>query len=152
MIRKAVGAIVFQKDKFLVVHKTNINTMNGKQNIQGEWDFVKGKVEKSDKDSEVALLRELQEETGSIEYKIIKKFDQKINFDFPDELKEKIGYDKQVTTMFLVEFMGELISLIPQDNEIKNIAFLNSNEVVEILTHLETRDYFRKYIKDKFWI
>lgn len=152
MIRKAVGAIVYQKDKFLVVHKTNINTLDGKQNIQGEWDFVKGKIEKSDKDYKDALLRELQEETGSIEYKIIKEFDQKINFDFPDELKEKIGYDKQVTTMFLVEFMGELISLIPQDNEIKNIAFLNSNEVVEILTHLETRDYFRKYIKDKFWI
>ena len=150
MIRKAVGAIVFQKDKFLVVHKTNINTMNGKQNIQGEWDFVKGKVEKSDRDYEDALLRELQEETGSIEYKIIKEFDQKIQFDFPDELKEKIGYDKQVTTMFLVEFMGEFNSLISQDNEINNIAFLDPYHVVEILPHQETRDYFIQYVKGKF--
>lgn len=150
MIRKAVGAIVYQKDKFLVVHKTNINTIDGKQNIQGEWDFVKGKVEKSDKDYEDALLRELQEETGSMEYKIIKEFDQKIQFDFPDELKEKIGYDKQVTTMFLVEFMGEFNSLISQDNEINNIAFLDPSHVVEILTHQETRDYFIQYVKGKF--
>lgn len=150
MIRKAVGAIVYQKDKFLVVHKTNINTIEGKQDIQGEWDFVKGKVEKSDKDHKDALLRELQEETGSMEYKIIKEFDQKINFDFPDEVKGKIGYDKQVTTMFLVEFMGEFSSLISQDNEINNMAILDPYHVVKILTHQETRDYFIQYVKGKF--
>lgn len=150
MIRKAVGAIVYQEDKFLVVHKTNINTIEGKQNIQGEWDFVKGKVEKSDKNYEDALLRELQEETGSMEYKIIMVFDQKIHFDFPVKIKGKIGYDKQVTTMFLVEFKGEFNSLIPLDNEINNFAFLDPNEVVKILTHQETKDFFIQYAKGKF--
>ena len=150
MIRKAVGAIIFQKDKFLVVHKTNINTTEGKQKIIGEWDFIKGGVEKSDKNFYDALLRELQEETGSIEYNIIKEFDQKIHFDFPKELKVKIGYDKQETTMFLVEFWGDINSLIPSDNEVSNIVFLDPYKVVEILAHQETIDYFIEHVTDEF--
>jgi len=31
MIRRAVGAIVFQGNQFLIVHKTTINTLDGKQ-------------------------------------------------------------------------------------------------------------------------
>ncbi|MFJ8063686.1 NUDIX domain-containing protein [Psychrobacillus sp. NPDC096426] len=149
MIRKAVGAIVFNRNKFLVVCKTTINTSEGKQIIKGEWDFIKGGVEKNDKDYYDALLRELHEETGSIEYKIIKEFDKKIHFDFSDELIIKIGYVKQETTMFLVEFIGDINTLSPIDHEVSDAVFIDKNKVIEILTHQETRDYFIEYLTER---
>ncbi|WP_053365729.1 NUDIX domain-containing protein [Bacillus sp. FJAT-27245] len=146
MIRRAVGAIVFQGNKFLIVKKTKINTLEGKQTIKGEWDFIKGGVEKNDKDLYDALIRELQEETGSKEYKVVKELDEKIRFDFSDKIKVNIGYDKQETTMFLVEFLGDINSLSPNDNEISNIKFIEKDKLVGILTHQDTKDYFLKYL------
>lgn len=61
--------------------------------------FLKGGVLLSDTDSSSALLRELKEETGSAQYRIIKQFDEKICFEFPSALKEKLGYDSQESFM-----------------------------------------------------
>ncbi|MFJ5771660.1 NUDIX domain-containing protein [Psychrobacillus sp. NPDC093180] len=144
MLRRAVGAVVFQGNKFLIVHKSNINTLEGKRNIKGEWDFIKGGVEETDKGLYHALLRELQEETGSTDYKIIKEFPEKIRFEFPDELKVKLGYAKQETTMFLVEFLGDIDSLNPKDDEISSIKFMDKDDVLDILTHQDTKDFFRR--------
>lgn len=146
MIRKAVGAIVFHKDKFLIIHKTKINSNNGKQNIKGEWDFIKGGVEERDTDLKNTLLRELQEETGSTEYRVVKQFDEKICFEFPDKIKVEIGYEKQETTMYLVEFLGNTNLLVPIDNEISDIKFFAKVKVLEKLTHKDTKDFFIKYL------
>ncbi|MHC0035306.1 NUDIX domain-containing protein [Pseudoneobacillus sp. C159] len=146
MIRKAVGAIVFQNDKYLLVHKTKINTNTGKETINGEWDFIKGGVKETDADLEQAVLREIKEETGSTDYKIMKQFNEKICFDFPEELKAKVGFDRQETTMFLVEFIGDVNSIRPLDNEISDFIFVEQEKVIEILTHFDTMDFFLKSI------
>lgn len=145
MIRKAVGAIVFQGDYILLVHKTNINTHNGKQNISGEWDFVKGGIKSSDRNYEAAILRELHEETGSNDFKVIKELDEKIEFDFPNHVKKQIGYDKQETTMFLIEYLGKPCSLQPNDNEISEIQFVEKTKVTDRLTHRDTKEYYLKH-------
>ncbi|MFE8699729.1 NUDIX domain-containing protein [Cytobacillus sp. FJAT-54145] len=142
MMRKAVGAIVFQANQFLLINKTKINTNEGKEDIEGEWDFIKGGVEQRDRSLIDSLLRELKEETGSSEYKIIKQLDEKICFDFPDEIKKKIGYERQETTMFLVEFLGDVNNLAPIDNEISAIRFEVKEKVLDMLTHSDSRDYF----------
>lgn len=41
-IRKAVGAVVFQNDEYLLVHK--VKSINGKTNIAGHWDFPNGHI------------------------------------------------------------------------------------------------------------
>ncbi|MCH1626434.1 NUDIX domain-containing protein [Ferdinandcohnia quinoae] len=146
MIRKAVGAIVFQNDRFLIVYKGKINTLNGKEMISGEWDFIKGGVEVSDQSEEHSLFRELKEETGSTHYKVIKQFDEKIVFEFPAEIKSKIGYESQETTMFLVEYFGEIDGLNPLDSEISELQFLNKEEIYRQLTHLETKEFFKKHL------
>ncbi|SHG18203.1 NUDIX domain-containing protein [Ornithinibacillus halophilus] len=144
MIRHAVGAIVYQHDKYLLVHKIKINTKTGKEKIQGEWDFIKGGVEKDDTDLTTAILRELEEETGSKEYEIVRQFNEKIYFNFPSHIASKIGYEKQETTMFLVEFLGD--SLTPADDEISELLFVEKDEVPTKLTHSESREYFEQYI------
>ncbi|WP_078596231.1 NUDIX domain-containing protein [Evansella clarkii] len=146
MIRKAVGAIVIKNNKFLIVHKTMINTKKGKQSIKGEWDFIKGGVEEGDKDLKSSILRELQEETGSNEYRIIKQFEEKICFSFPAAIKTETSYEKQETTMYLVEFLGNTEMLTPIDNEISDIKFIEKEKVLEILSHQDTKDFFLKNI------
>lgn len=90
MIRKAVGAIVFQGTEFLLVHKVKVSSLkNFDDNIKGEWDFPKGGVEEGDKDLKATILRELEEETGSTQYKIIKQLDEIISFPFDIDFAKK---------------------------------------------------------------
>lgn len=146
MIRKSVGAIVFQNDKFLIVHKTKINTKLGKETIQGEWDIIKGGVKESDSSYRNSIVREIEEETGSRNYKIIKQFDEKMCFEFSSVIKEKIGFERQVTTLFLVEYLGDINSLKSLDNEISDIKFVTKDLLIDKLTHKDTIEFFMKHI------
>ncbi|MDL4839724.1 NUDIX domain-containing protein [Aquibacillus rhizosphaerae] len=145
MIRKAVGAIISCNQEYIIIHKVKMNINDEKQSIDGEWDFVKGGVEEHDLDLQNAILRELKEETGSCDYKIINQLDEKIHFQFPLEIQSEIGYQKQEITMFHVEFYGDKTTLKPIDDEIKDIKFLQKREVLTVLTHKETRDYFVRH-------
>ncbi len=144
MIRQAVGAIVYKDDQFLLVHKTKINTRSGSEKIAGEWDFIKGGIEDSDESPRHAMLRELKEETGSTDFMLIKQFDEKIRFEFPEKMKNKIGFDGQETTMFLVELTGDIEDLMPLDEEIAELQFLAKIEVLGKLTHEDTLSFFMK--------
>lgn len=148
-IRQAVGAIVYKEDHYLLVHKTKINTQTGIEKIDGEWDFVKGGIEESDESPRHAILRELQEETGSTDFSIMKEFDEKIHFEFPEKMKKKIGYDRQETTMFLVGFTGSKCDLAPVDEEIAGLQFIPENEVADKLTHEDTRIFFMKKLSQQ---
>ncbi|GAK06201.1 hypothetical protein JCM19037_4781 [Geomicrobium sp. JCM 19037] len=141
MIRKAVGAIIYQQDNYLLVYKSNINTTLGKQTISSAWDFVKGGVEARDADLESALLRELKEETGSTKYRIHKQFERLLSFEFEKSIQEKIGFEKQETTMFLVEFIGKISHLQPVDQEITRVRFVKKHTLVGTLSHDETKSY-----------
>lgn len=149
MIRRAVGAIVYKDESFLAVHKTKINTNEGKQRIDGEWDLVKGGIESGDVNLENAILRELEEETGSSQFKVIKQYQEKICFDFPLEIQNKIGYEKQETTMFLVEFTGKDDTLIPKDDEIAELQFLSLQELIERLTHEDTKTFIIQNLSEQ---
>ncbi|WP_154657347.1 NUDIX domain-containing protein [Pontibacillus marinus] len=91
-------------------------------------------------------MRELKEETGSNEFSIVKVFDEKICFEFPNEIKEKIGYKKKETTIFLVEFLGNSHTLNPKDDEICELKFIEKENVIKVLTHQDTKDYFIKHL------
>ncbi|MGM9986198.1 MAG: NUDIX domain-containing protein, partial [Bacillaceae bacterium] len=92
-----------------------------------------------------AILRELEEETGSTSYRYIKQYDEKICFEFPDDIRTKIGYEKQETTMFHFEYSGDETCLQPLDNEIDDIRFTTKENVLHQLTHDDTKNFFVKY-------
>lgn len=147
MIRKAVGAIVFHGTDFLIVHKVKRSSLkNSNDSFKGEWDFPKGGIE-SGEDLSTALLRELEEETGSTNYQIKKQLDEKVCFAFDQDFSNKTGFIKQETTVFIVEYTGDKLDLLPKDDEIDCIEFLGMDEVLKRLTHKETKDYFIKYFK-----
>ena len=134
-IRKAVGAIITREDKYLLIHKVKLMD----QNTETEyvmWDFPKGGI-KEEEDLEKALLRELKEETGSSSFKVIRKFDEKIAFEFPKGFK----YDAQETEMFLVEYTGDYKDLVPDYEEIDQIGFFSMDEVMNLVQLEETRRF-----------
>ncbi|MHA1678905.1 MAG: NUDIX domain-containing protein [Promethearchaeota archaeon] len=146
-IRKAVGAIVIKKDKFLLIHKVKMmNSLKGPEKIKPRWDFPKGGVKNKDINLENAILRELKEETGSDEYRIIKKFDEKIIFEFPDKIKQKLGFEKQEITMFLIKFYGDENKLKSQDDEIDNIKLFSKIEVEKQITFEDSKSFFIRNI------
>lgn len=146
-IRKAVGAIVKKDDFFLLIHKIKMmNSKNGPEKIKPRWDFPKGGVKDSDINLKEAILRELEEETGSQEYTIVKEFDEKIIFDFPEEFQKKLGFLKQEITMFLVEYYGDESKLAPQDEEIDNVKFFSKEEVNEKINFEDSKDFFNRNV------
>ncbi|WP_055668661.1 NUDIX hydrolase [Desnuesiella massiliensis] len=140
-IRKAVGAVVFQNNEYLLVHK--VKSISNNENIIGHWDFPKGGVKESDQDLEAALLRELKEETGSDNYRIISKFDKKICFTFHEAHK----YDSQETSMFYVEYLGYRGDLKSRDEEIDKVQFFSKEDLIRILELEETR----KFLNEEFF-
>ena len=101
-----------------------------------------------EKSKEKALFRELKEETGSINYSIVKEYSEKLRFVFPTEL-QPAGFTHQETTMFMVDFNGDVSDLRPNDQEIDQIALLSKEEVYNTLTHLESKEYFQHIILEK---
>jgi len=134
-IRKAVGALVFQNNEYLLVHK--VKSVDMKSDMKGHWDFPKGGIQESDEDLESAILRELKEETGSTNYKIISRFDKKICFTFPSTHK----YDSQETVMFHIEYLGDRKDLKAQDEEIDEVGFYSKDDLMRVLSLEETREF-----------
>ena len=133
-------------NEYLLVEKVKYGEDSGmKIKKKSEWDIPKGGVKKGEESLEVALLRELKEETGSEKYKILKRFDDTLEFTFPAKVQQQIGYQKQETTIFLVEYEGENDKLIPMDDEINQCKWFKKDQLLEALTHNEMKDYLTTY-------
>ncbi len=144
MIRQAVGAIVRKGEMFLLVHKVKMmDGKDGPEEIEGEWDISKGGVMDGE-DLSKAVLRELKEETGSDRYKVIRELDEKLCFAFAKDVQEKLGFERQETTVFLVEYLGDGSDIGPQDDEIDEVRFFSAKEVMKRLDHDNMREFFRK--------
>ncbi|MBB3113100.1 broad specificity phosphatase PhoE/8-oxo-dGTP pyrophosphatase MutT (NUDIX family) [Paenibacillus phyllosphaerae] len=140
-VRNAVGAIAYQGNKFILVHKV-LNTFG---DPSGVWDFPKGGVEEGDLSLEDTVLRELIEETGTDKYVVKQELPEKITFNFNEDIRKRIGYTHQETTMFLVEFIGNQNDLKPIDKEIDEIILVESEALLKRLSHEETVEYVRKH-------
>lgn len=144
---KAVGAIVIKDNLFLLVHKIKMmNSLKGPEKIKPRWDFPKGGVKDTDINLEHAIIRELKEETGSMQYKIIKRFREKIIFEFPKDIQDKIGFKNQEVTMFLIEFFGDKDSLRSQNEEIDGIKFVSRKEIKDIIVFKDFKDFFKRNV------
>lgn len=139
--RLAVGAVIMQCSQVLLVHKVKVMTeeqVNDK--VNGTWDFPKGGVEESDVNLEEALLRELEEETGSKAYRIIKRYNETIDFKFPKGYK----YESQKTIMYHVIYTGDRSDIKAKDEEIDDIKFVEYKDVLNTLELEETKSFFIK--------
>jgi putative (di)nucleoside polyphosphate hydrolase len=146
-IRRAVGAIIVTPDnKFCLVHKSKIcDSKEGKIDV-GFWDFIKGGVRENETMLD-AIKREIYEETGINKFVAMEELSDKICFDFSSNMKPSVGYDGQVTTMYIVQVKNQPSDLRCDDDEVDGYDFVNKGSVLDKLSHVETKEFWDSVIK-----
>jgi bis(5'-nucleosidyl)-tetraphosphatase len=100
MVRsKSMGIVVFRREgkgiRYLLLHHGG-----------PYWNFPKGRPEGNETDLETAL-RELREETGITDVKIIKGFQHEYDFDFDTEVRDGV---REKVYKHAIFFLGEVTS------------------------------------------
>lgn len=130
MLKKelSAGCVVYKKDdpaKYLLLHYE-----------AGHWDFPKGHVEANESE-EQAALRELKEETGIEDSKLIPHFKESISY----------YYKQQGQTIFkeVVFFLAESPSdKVTLSSEHIGFAWLSYENAMKKLTHKNAKDVLEK--------
>lgn len=119
--RKVAGVIVDKKGKFLIV--------NLKTYAERDWNFPGGGIEAGETEEE-ALFREMNEELGTTSFKISKRREETVKYDWPEEvIKRRLketgeALRGQDQTMFLMEFTGSKSEILPLEDEIRRIKWV----------------------------
>ena len=130
-MEKSCGIVLFYSDEFLIIqHSTESNE------LKGHWDFPKGHVEDNESELETAV-RELQEETGIDDFKLIENFRQKITYDVH---KNNAVKPKEVI-FFLAESSTKLIHL---SSEHQNYRWLTFDLAYDRLTYSNAKEVLAK--------
>ena len=129
---QAILAIIYSDNEFLILKKKG--TWTG-------WQFVQGGKEKGE-DWETAVKREVKEETGLTDVKVIKKLDLKHDYWF--QLKgEKIH---KFLTFFLVKAKKEKIKLSIEHSDYKWCKY---REALKDLKY--NKEHFEQAYKELKW-
>lgn len=120
--RKAILAIVFFKDKILLVEKEGSG-----------WQFPQGGIE-AEEDEKTALLRELYEELGIEQSNIkkIKKSSHSRKYEWPEKIQINTGMKGQMQSAFFV-FLNSS-DIILKDPQLKKYNWIDSGSAVELFT------------------
>lgn len=135
--RHIVGVIVFDGEKFLLLHRV--------WHWKG-WEFPKGEIEENE-DVKAAVARELFEETG------LKKFDL-IGFvnrvEFFDKIRKADSFAEnyliRVSSNSRVSFGHQPVEGGEKLVEHDGFKWCLPEEAVKLLTHFDTKDSMRKAI------
>jgi len=130
-MEKSCGIILFHSDEFLVIqHPTESN------DVKGHWDFPKGHVEDNETELETAT-RELQEETGIDNFKLIDNFRHKIIYN--------IHKNNEVIPKEVIFFLGESSTKsIKLSFEHQNYSWLNFDLAHDRLTYANAKEVLAK--------
>lgn len=132
-LEKSAGAIIFRKNKeikYLLLHYPS-----SAKSKKDYWDFPKGHIEKGEKEIET-VKREVKEETGLEDIKIIEGFKEWIKYFF--RFKKKTIF--KIVTFYLAEtkekeikISGEHIGYewLPYKEALKQLTFNNAKEILQ---------------------
>ena len=117
------------------------------------WQMPQGGIDKGESE-EVALKRELEEETGiSKDFNIIKISEKKYTYDLPASLQKKLWkgkYKGQEQSWFLLRFIGEdkEIDIQTQKPEFKKWKWIQQEDLIDIIIPFKRKLY--KNILEEF--
>lgn len=129
--KHGVTGIIFDEKKgkrfFLILHRV--------LNWSG-WEFVKGGIDKGES-PEIAVLREIDEETSLENIKVISTLPEKVSW--------TANNTKYVYVPFILRgYMDELINLDQEVIEHDEYKWVRENEVESFLTHNDNKKIFRE--------
>ncbi len=125
---KSCGCIISENNKVVLI-----------QQKKGNWGFPKGRIEKNETEVETAI-REVKEETN-LDVKIEDPDKKYIDTYFAkkNEFKEVI--------YFLAKRIGGEIK--PQENEIKNVEWVDLSEAINRITMKSTKLLYQKVLTEE---
>jgi 8-oxo-dGTP pyrophosphatase MutT (NUDIX family) len=143
---KSAGAIIFTKESgkifYLLLHYPGINRKGG------HWEFAKGHIEEGE-NYEQTVKREVAEETGLKDVKIMPGFKEHIKYFFRQYKKNVVASEKskkqtswifKLVTFFIAEAGTKDVKLsaehigfawLPFDEAIKKVTYKNSRELLK---------------------
>lgn len=123
---KSCGAIIIKNKKVLLIQQND-----------GFWGFPKGHVEQNETEEQTAI-REVKEETN-LDIEIDSKYRYQIEYELPNG-------NQKIAVFFLAKPTSTKIE--KQEEEISTIEWVEFEKVEEKLSFNNTRELFRKLIKD----
>jgi bis(5'-nucleosidyl)-tetraphosphatase len=135
-IEKSAGAIIFRKENEKILYLLLYYPSLSHRAEKNFWDFPKGHIEKKEKEIDT-VKREVFEETGIENIKIITGFKEKIKYFFKWQGETILKY----VTFYLAETDQKKISI---SKEHLNWQWLEFKEAYALLTHKTSKDILLK--------
>lgn len=140
-----VAAIILapESNKILVAERIDIDNA---------WQFPQGGIDSNESEEE-ALFRELKEELGTNDVKILDKNPNLITYDFPESIAQRFApFKGQSQRYFLVRLNSSAnINLDTKEPEFKDYKFVDYCEAIELLdngfkgeVYKEALNYFKQ--------
>ena len=130
-MEKSCGIVLFYSEEFLLIqHSTESNK------IKGHWDFPKGHIENNETELETAI-RELQEETGIDDFRLIDNFRHKITY--------SVNRNNKVIPKEVIFFLAESSTKsVKLSSEHQNYIWLNFDLAHDRLTYNNAKEVLAK--------
>ena len=143
-LRNGVGVVLLNNENKVFVGKRIDNPVNF-------WQMPQGGVDKNEENYEAAK-RELREETGITQIKLIKELNYWLEYELPDNLLGKIWkgkYRGQKQKWFIMKFLGknDEINIRTQKPEFLNWKWIKSSDLPGIAVDFKVSIY-EKLVKE----
>jgi putative (di)nucleoside polyphosphate hydrolase len=149
LYRSGVGIVVINNDKKIFVGKRIDNHSDA-------WQMPQGGLEAGE-DEDIAMLRELAEETGIKDVKLLAKSSGYFYYNLPYKLQKKFWGGKflgQKQRWYLVKFTGEekSINIATEDQEFSEWKWIEPKEVLSLIVPFKRELYedvineFKEYL------
>jgi len=144
LYRSGVGIVVINPNKKIFVGKRIDNHSDAWQMPQGGLD--------AGEDEDKAMFRELAEETGIKDVKVLSKSSNYLYYNLPYKLQKKFWGGKflgQKQRWYLVEFLGDdkMINVTTEDPEFSEWKWISKEEIIDVIVSFK-KDLYRNVINE----
>ena len=138
LYRSGVGIVVINRDKKIFVGKRIDNHSDAWQMPQGGLD--------AGEDEDKAMFRELAEETGIKDVRVLSKSGKYFYYNLPYKLQKKFWGGKflgQKQRWYLAEFLGEdsSINIVTEDAEFSEWKWISKEDLTNVIVSFKKKLY-----------
>lgn len=118
-----------------------------RNDLKDMWQFPQGGIDEGEEVKE-ALFRELEEEIGTSEAKVIAEYPEWISYDFPEKISKKMKpYKGQTQRYFLLKLKKNAkVNLDTKHPEFDDYKFVSVEDVLNMTAHFK-KPVYEKVIK-----
>ncbi len=120
--RNNVAAVILDNNNYILLAK--------RRKAQNHWQFPQGGVDEGETQIK-ALFRELREELGTNQLKILKKSAEIHRYQWGKKIQDQRGIIGQEQTYFLLRFLGQKKDLKPDKREFVAIEWVPYEQVLQ---------------------